>query len=91
MVLPTQTLVDSPSVVQRGCSLVLENREIIAVQVEVWKGVTIGTCFYSRQQRQGKGTSLGVGREHAMAMRAKAQAAGHGAAPGRGVVPPVRR
>ncbi|XP_016570271.1 small nuclear ribonucleoprotein SmD3a isoform X5 [Capsicum annuum] len=58
---------------------------------QVWKGVTIGTCFYSRQQRQGKGTSLGVGREHAMAMRAKAQAAGHGAAPGRGVVPPVRR
>ncbi|KAM3394507.1 small nuclear ribonucleoprotein SmD3a isoform X3 [Capsicum galapagoense] len=58
---------------------------------QVWKGVTIGTCFYSRQQRQGKGTSLGVGRERAMAMRDKAQAAGRGAAPGLGVVPPVRR
>ncbi|XP_070024376.1 small nuclear ribonucleoprotein SmD3b-like isoform X2 [Nicotiana sylvestris] len=40
---------------------------------------------------KGKGTSLGVGRGRAIAMRAKAQAAGRGAAPGRGVVPPVRR
>ncbi|XP_016571141.1 small nuclear ribonucleoprotein SmD3b-like [Capsicum annuum] len=39
----------------------------------------------------GKGTSLGVRRGRAMAMQAKAQAAGRGAAPGLGVVPPVRR
>ncbi|KAM3306290.1 small nuclear ribonucleoprotein SmD3a isoform X4 [Capsicum chacoense] len=65
--------------------------ETITYTAKVWKGVTTGTCFYSRQQSQGKGTSLGVGRERAMAMRAKAQAAGRGAAPGRGVVPPVRR
>ncbi|PHU19369.1 hypothetical protein BC332_10520 [Capsicum chinense] len=69
-----------------------------------WKGVTTGTSFYSRQQSEvcsspfplfvlllGKGTSLGVRRGRAMAMQAKAQAAGRGAAPGLGVVPPVRR
>ncbi|CAI9779463.1 unnamed protein product [Fraxinus pennsylvanica] len=40
---------------------------------------------------KGKGSALGVGRGRAVAMRARAQAAGRGAAPGRGVVPPVRR
>ncbi|GMH16333.1 hypothetical protein Nepgr_018174 [Nepenthes gracilis] len=39
---------------------------------------------------KGKSTALGVGRGRAVAMRAKAQAAGR-AAPGRGIVPPVRR
>ncbi|GAY49243.1 hypothetical protein CUMW_117740 [Citrus unshiu] len=40
---------------------------------------------------KGKSSSIGVGRGRAVAMRAKAAAAGRGAAPGRGVVPPVRR
>ncbi|KAJ0008021.1 hypothetical protein Pint_29651 [Pistacia integerrima] len=40
---------------------------------------------------KGKSSSIGVGRGRAVAMRAKAVAAGRGAAPGRGVVPPVRR
>ncbi|KAF7817687.1 small nuclear ribonucleoprotein SmD3b [Senna tora] len=40
---------------------------------------------------KGKGASLGVGRGRAVAMRAKAQAAGRGVAPGKGIVPPVRR
>ncbi|CDP08387.1 unnamed protein product [Coffea canephora] len=40
---------------------------------------------------RGKGSTLGVGRGSAVAMRARAQAAGRGAPPGRGVVPPVRR
>ncbi|GAB2267546.1 Small nuclear ribonucleoprotein SmD3b [Dionaea muscipula] len=39
---------------------------------------------------KGKTTALGVGRGRAVAMRAKAQAAGRGA-PGRGVAPSVRR
>ncbi|KAH9759516.1 Small nuclear ribonucleoprotein Sm D3 [Citrus sinensis] len=39
---------------------------------------------------KGKSSSIGVGRGRAVAMRAKAAAAGRGAAPGRGVVPPVR-
>nr|TKS03161.1 small nuclear ribonucleoprotein D3 [Populus alba] len=40
---------------------------------------------------KGKSASLGVGRGRSVAMRSKAQAAGRGAPPGRGVVPPVRR
>lgn len=40
---------------------------------------------------KGKSASLGVGRGRSVAMRSKAQATGRGAAPGRGVVPPVRR
>ncbi|PKI55807.1 hypothetical protein CRG98_023808 [Punica granatum] len=40
---------------------------------------------------KGKSSALGVGRGRAVAMRARAQAAGRGAAPGRGAVPPVRR
>ncbi|XP_027177885.1 small nuclear ribonucleoprotein SmD3a-like [Coffea eugenioides] len=40
---------------------------------------------------KGKGSALGVGRGRAVAMRARAQVAGRGAPPGRGVVPPVRR
>nr|XP_027072676.1 small nuclear ribonucleoprotein SmD3b-like [Coffea arabica] len=40
---------------------------------------------------KGKGSTLGVRRGRAVAMRARAQAAGRGAPLGRGVVPPIRR
>ncbi|GAA0173200.1 RNA splicing factor [Lithospermum erythrorhizon] len=40
---------------------------------------------------KGKGSAIGVGRGRGVAMRARAQTAGRGAAPGRGVAPPVRR
>ncbi|XP_027077045.1 small nuclear ribonucleoprotein SmD3b-like [Coffea arabica] len=40
---------------------------------------------------KGKGSALGIRRGRAVAMRARAQAAGRRAPPGRGIVPPVRR
>ncbi|XP_047308404.1 small nuclear ribonucleoprotein SmD3b-like [Impatiens glandulifera] len=40
---------------------------------------------------KGKSSGLGVGRGRGVAMRARAQATGRGSAPGRGVVPPIRR
>ncbi|CAL5418572.1 unnamed protein product [Camellia sinensis] len=40
---------------------------------------------------KGKGSAIGVGWGRAVAMRARAQAAGRGAPPGRGAVPSIRR
>ncbi|KAI7988134.1 Cytochrome P450 78A9 [Camellia lanceoleosa] len=56
---------------------------------DMLKNAPMFKCLESRIE--GKGSAIEVGQGHAAAMRARAQAAGRGAPPGRGAVPSIRR